>query len=121
MCLIGILLFQYQAEAGTSSSSVQPAIESDVNAPRDISPKGKEKIKQNFHGQSFPKTNQRSFQPKWIESYGWIEYSKQLDGIFCYACRQFSTGNINRNDVFITTGFNNWKICPQCWTRVEET
>lgn len=108
MCLFGILFFKYLAEAGTSSNLLQTIIQTDNNAPQDISLKGQEKIEQNFHGQNFRKTNGRSFQPKWIESYGWIEYSKQLDGIFCYACRQFSIGNL-RNDVFITTGFNNWK------------
>lgn len=75
--------------------------------PKDISCKGQEKVQQNFRGEKFPKQSDgRSFQPTWIDKFEWIEYSKQIDKVFCYQCRQFGK---QTNDVFITGGFNGWK------------
>ncbi|XP_025420657.1 zinc finger MYM-type protein 1-like [Sipha flava] len=54
---------------------------------------------------------QRSFQSSWYKVYPWIEYSVQLDAIFCFFCRHF-TSSISREkhqDVLIATGYNNWK------------
>jgi hypothetical protein len=54
---------------------------------------------------------QRSFQSSWYKVYPWIEYSIQLDAIFCFFCRHF-TSSISREkhqDVLIATGYNNWK------------
>lgn len=50
----------------------------------------------------------RSFQPIWIEKYNnWIEYSKQKDKVYCYACRQFGIGKAN--DIFSGIGYSGWK------------
>lgn len=41
----------------------------------------------------------------------WIEYSVQLDAIFCFFCRNFAS-SISREkhqDVLIVTGYNDWK------------
>jgi len=54
---------------------------------------------------------QRSFQSSWYKVYPWIEYSVQLDAIFCFFCRHF-TSSISREkhqNVLIATGYNNWK------------
>lgn len=78
------------------------------NIANDISGEGQEKMIQNFHGQKFPKQDGgRSFQPNWIDKFAWIEYSKQLDRVFCYPCRQF--GLSKPNDVFVAAGYSNWK------------
>lgn len=95
-------------EIPITSDSVSRSTHSDENAPLDISRKGQDKIAQNFRGQSFPKQNDgRSFQPSWIEKFIWIEYSKQTDKVYCYACRQYGLGNAN--DVFSTDGYKGWK------------
>lgn len=74
----------------------------------DISRKGEEKMTQDFQGHIFKKQNDgRSFQVSWLKQYPWIEYSKQLDAVFCYPCRQFGIGHAS--DIFCTTGYNNWK------------
>lgn len=79
------------------------------DSPQDISKKGEEKKKQNFHGYMFPKdpNTHRSFQEKWLESFEWIEYSGEKDAVYCYPCRQF--GITNSSDVFCRQGYNNWQ------------
>lgn len=74
----------------------------------DISKKGEPKSQLNFQDYSFPKDNDgRRFQPKWFQTFEWIEYSKQKDRLFCYPCRQFSI--VNAKDAFTSSGFNSWK------------
>lgn len=79
--------------------------------PTDISKLGEEKEKMNFQNIKFPKVNNRSFRPKWIEQFPWIEYSVERDAAFCYVCRQFkTTSTVNNPDsTFTTKGFKNWK------------
>lgn len=43
-----------------------------------------------------------------MDKFAWIEYSVTEDAIYCYACRQF--GNRTGNLIFVTTGFNHWKM-----------
>lgn len=54
---------------------------------------------------------QRSFQSSWYKTYPWIEYSIQLDAIFCFFCRHFasSVSYEKHQDVLIATGYNDWK------------
>lgn len=85
-----------------------------VSAPSDITLIGKTRIVQSFGKfDVFPKDNtqaNRSFQPKWINDYPWIEYSRELDSVFCFTCRQFSTHNLVDRDIsFTETGFRSWK------------
>lgn len=75
--------------------------------PSDISPIGATKIEQKFVEYVFPKqTDGRSFQSKWLNSFEWLEYSKERDAAFCYPCRQFSIAKAN--DIFTCVGFTNW-------------
>lgn len=77
------------------------------NIPSDISRIGDEKKEQNLSNHQFKKhADGRSFQAKWLQIYSWLEYSKEKNAAFCYACRQFGLGNTN--DVFTTTGYDNW-------------
>eukprot|EP00102_Acyrthosiphon_pisum_P021445 XP_016658655.1 PREDICTED: uncharacterized protein LOC107883349 [Acyrthosiphon pisum] len=61
----------------------------------------------------YPKTafgsQNRSFGSKYFKEYNWLEYSIEKDAIFCFPCRMFSTSSGHVEDVFVTTGFNNWK------------
>lgn len=92
----------------TSNATQAPIFAMDDSMPSDISCKGQAKNVNNFSGQHFPKQNDgRSFQPRWLDKYEWIEYSLLKDRVFCYPCRQFGIGFAN--DVFCTTGYCNWK------------
>lgn len=77
-------------------------------APIDISPIGGKKIEQKFIGYKFPKqTDGRSFQSKWLQTFSWLEYSKERDAAFCFPCRQFSIAN--SNDIFCSIGYQKWE------------
>ncbi|KAK4599518.1 hypothetical protein RGQ29_009535 [Quercus rubra] len=57
-------------------------------------------------------TDRRRFQPLWFTSHkDWLEYSPSTDALYCLPCYLFSKKPIGRpgSDVFISTGFNNWK------------
>ena len=57
-------------------------------------------------------THHHRFQPSWFKSHkDWLEYSPSTDAIYCLPCYLFSKKPIGRpgSDVFISTGFNNWK------------
>lgn len=51
---------------------------------------------------------QQSFSKSYFEKYDWLEDSIKKDAVFCYDCRMFDT-NSSSEDVFIKTGFINWK------------
>lgn len=50
-------------------------------------------------GLTFPQTDKRKFNPKWLNDYIWMEYSVSKNAVFCYACRQFSPVH-DRDNVF---------------------
>lgn len=83
--------------------------------PSDISKIGEKYTEKKFKKISFPKTNQRSFQPNWIQRFPWIEYSVERDAVFCYPCRQFPTSSKshNRDATFAVHGFRNWPSALQ--------
>ena len=49
------------------------------------------------------------FSSQWYAPYPFVEYSVQLDAVFCYACRLFPPPLVHTEEVFIKTGFRNWK------------
>lgn len=78
-----------------------------IKEPSDITPKGERKMDQKLDGQIYPKGKDgRSFQPNWLNSFEWIEYSKKNDAVYCYPCRQYAI--VNASETFCTTGYNNW-------------
>ena len=75
----------------------------------DLIPIGADWTKQVFSQKVYPKDkDNRSFQPRWVESYEWIEYSECVDAIFCFPCRQFGKST-TKDDVFTKVGFKSWK------------
>lgn len=81
------------------------------SVPVDISPIHSDLISQNFDSYTFPKNrSNRSFQLQWFDKFPWIEYSKSLDAVFCYACRQFGIYSNIKEETFISVGFTNWQI-----------
>ncbi|KAE9523137.1 hypothetical protein AGLY_016451 [Aphis glycines] len=64
----------------------------------------------------FPRTQcgnySRSFHKKYYSEFKWLEYSPTTDSAFCFACRCFSSNNLNvgqKETAFTTEGFNTWK------------
>ncbi|KAL6481128.1 hypothetical protein MHYP_G00092080 [Metynnis hypsauchen] len=61
----------------------------------------------------FPRTlmgdRRRSFKAAWYHIHPWLEYSKQLDSAYCYACRHFSPPNSPDTVFDSLVGFKNWK------------
>lgn len=51
----------------------------------------------------------RSFKAAWYHIHPWLEYSKQSDSVFCYACRHFSPPKVSETVFDSKLGFNNWK------------
>ena len=51
-------------------------------------------------------SQQRRFQPKWVDEFHWIRYSVSTDGIFCAPCFLF---NNSHNVDFVTSPFRDWK------------
>lgn len=67
-------------------------------------------------GHVYPKrtfgNQERSFQESWYKIYTWLEYSISKDAAFCLWCYLFkptNKGGRYKEDVFIKTGFMNWK------------
>ncbi|XP_060882105.1 zinc finger MYM-type protein 1-like [Metopolophium dirhodum] len=62
----------------------------------------------------FPKTNGRSCQLKWFNSFSWLHYVKEKNVVLCYPCALASQTKITKikihgQESFIGTGFQNWK------------
>ncbi|KAL8171907.1 hypothetical protein V2J09_023711 [Rumex salicifolius] len=53
----------------------------------------------------------RCFQAEWFNKWEWLEYSVSKDAAFCFWCYLFKgdTGKRFGSDVFVKTGFRNWK------------
>lgn len=55
----------------------------------------------------------RSFNPAWYHTRPWLEYSVLRDACFCFPCRKYVTSANERDVVFTSRGFNNWKAALQ--------
>ena len=91
---------------GTTSIATSPASPNDIANTRDCEPV-RPILKQ------FPKRmicgKLRGFSCQWYALYPFVEYSVQMDAVFCYACRRFPPPLVHTEEVFIKTGFRNWK------------
>ncbi|KAL4083617.1 hypothetical protein QTP88_028933 [Uroleucon formosanum] len=59
-------------------------------------------------------THNRAFNHKHYITYEWLEYSISKDSIFCFACRNFSTGSSSNFEDSFLVGFRNWKKLSVC-------
>ena len=61
---------------------------------------------------SYPQTHDgfqnRCFSENWYTERPWLEYNKDTDSVFCFACRLF--GSLKLDPAFQTYGFRNWKV-----------
>ena len=97
---------------GQSSSSSTPSQSSVTAVPSDISVGAHQAPVQPCirYPSTLTGTKRRSFNYDWFEKYCWLEYSKERDAAFCYACRIFSVSAIGKkSDVFTCSGFRDWK------------
>jgi hypothetical protein len=69
---------------------------------------------------SYPKTSYgkqcRTFQSSWFVKYPWLEYSQQLDAVYCFCCRWFRTGMQPTGgscETFVSIGYRNWQKAVQ--------
>jgi len=51
----------------------------------------------------------RSFRSEWYRSYRWLEYSREKDAAYCYACRLFNAEPGKYWETFTKNGFRDWK------------
>ena len=54
-------------------------------------------------------TQKRAFSSTSYDRYPFIEYSVCADKIFCFACRFFPPSSGNAEEVFVKSGFHDWK------------
>ena len=105
--LISIVLFTVQVE---SKPQKQPF----SSPPSATTSRPYEKLIQpypvTFHYPSKRMGQQNhSFIPKWFSTYSWLEYSIERDAAFCFSCCHFNTKSGKNEDVFINSGFSDWK------------
>lgn len=96
------LLFRLDINAGAAIVENGPTDICSYGTIRKMEP---QKLKP---GLTFPQTDKRKFNPKWLNDYIWMEYSVSKNAVFCYACRQLSPVH-DRDNVFKYTGFAHWK------------
>lgn len=53
-------------------------------------------------------TKRRAFNSDWFSKYSWLEYSKERDSVYCYACRIFAV-SAKKSDTFTHIGYRDWK------------
>ena len=94
---------------GTSFGSTSTSLPKDIAQTPNFHPVQPVNIK-------FPQTKfsnvPRSFNPSWYQTFGWLEYSVELDACFCYPCRLFgavSGGSSRPEPTFTSIGFKDWK------------
>ncbi|XP_029153401.1 uncharacterized protein [Arachis hypogaea] len=51
------------------------------------------------------KSHPRRFKAHWFKSFSWLEYSPEVDAVFCLSCYFFS----RKSSPFTSGGFRNWK------------
>lgn len=109
MSNVNVVYFLYKI-ADLANASTQPNSQKQIE-PTDISAIPSDLLTQDFSNYTFPKNElNRSFQKQWFNTFQWLEYSKQLDSVFCYACRQFGNQSNSRTNVFVSQGFSLWNM-----------
>ena len=70
----------------------------------------------------FPKSTfgkrERRCQQQWFEDFKLLHYDTEKDSVLCFYCHIHHpklTAEHNKDPVFITTGFKNWKKAPMCF------
>ena len=65
----------------------------------------------------------RRFQPKWVDTYPWLHYSKSENGAFCKACALFAPEAVSSQKlgVIVTTPFSNWTSMSTVFQRHDKS
>ncbi|XP_030047652.1 uncharacterized protein LOC115461718 [Microcaecilia unicolor] len=65
------------------------------------------------HLPKFPKSvfgkQNRSFTSEYYKTFSFLEYSQQLDAVFCFPCRHFSGSRVLKDSAFTEKGVRDWK------------
>lgn len=73
-------------------------------------------------GHDFPRKSygkdMRDFRGAWFEQFHWLEYSVSKNKAYCFYCYLFKPRKTNHygSDVFVETGFDNWKRAIEKFT-----
>ena len=63
--------------------------------------------------ETYPSTligdHERKFNTKWFQMFPFLEYSISKDRVFCFPCREFSSGLGYSENVFTKSGYCDWK------------
>ncbi|XP_067229513.1 uncharacterized protein [Chanodichthys erythropterus] len=103
-----------ETEAESDTPTEEPCV-STSSGPSDISKSREEPPVQpmmNIYPRTLMGDRRRSFKAAWYHIHPWLEYSKQSDSVFCYACRHFSPPKVSETVFDSKLGFNNWKKAP---------
>ena len=76
-----------------------------------------------FPKSTFGKRGRRC-QQQWFEDFKWLHYDTEKDSVLCFYCHIHHpklTAEHNKDPVFITTGFKNWKKAPMCFKDHEKS
>lgn len=80
---------------------------------------GPKQAKLHYYPQEHFGLQKRSFQSNWFQVIVWLEYSEKKDSAYCCACRVF--GKNLKHDVFVSSGFKNWKQALNAFLKYEGT
>ena len=53
--------------------------------------------------------HQRKFNKKWFQMFPFLEYSISKNKVFCFTCKESSSGLGYNEDVFTKYGYSDWK------------
>lgn len=90
--------------------------------PSDLPKIGESKCEQKSLPKELPQNKLgRSFQPKWLKEFCWLEYSLLANAAFCYPCRQFGLSAKTHELSYTENGFTNWHNALKSFRQHEVT
>ena len=79
---------------------------------------------------AFPKSvvqkQQRSCQHHWFKKFTWFHYDIENDSVPCFLCfraekKGYVTGELSKEQAYISKVFKSWKKAPKCFTEHEQS
>ena len=69
---------------------------------------------------------QRSCQHHWFQKFTWLHYDIETDSVLCFLCvraekKGYVTGELSKEQAYISKGFKSWKKAPKCFTEHEQS
>ena len=69
---------------------------------------------------------QRSCQHHWFKKFMWLHYDIETDSVLCFLCvraekKGYVTGELGKEQAYISKRFKSWKKAPKCFTEHEQS